>query len=277
MITASRKLFVLHLVANALLLWLAYEWLGVGESTRLRLVWSALDALAILALVSWFHGATLVFFRTSEPKINGAFRTALGHIPALLVAAILVLVLYGLLAWAAAASGQPAFRLASWLTLKLRTPVKPATVARIFLGAFWIVRWVVLPVGLLPMASGIAARGWRGFGEWSWRGGGRYWLGGPLPPVGGLWVAFGLLRIAARGWRGFGEWSWRGGWRYWLEVPLLLVAGLWLPFVLLGWVPAVSGFTMEMVSFSLRMLVAYLLFVGALWTLKRVTAARKRE
>jgi hypothetical protein len=237
MITASRKLFVLHLVANALLLWLAYEWLGVGESTRLRLVWSALDALAILALVSWFHGATLVFFRTSEPKINGAFRTALGHIPALLVAAILVLVLYGLLAWAAAASGQPAFRLASWLTLKLRTPVKPATVARIFLGAFWIVRWVVLPVGLLPMASGIAARGWRGFGERSWR----------------------------------------GGWRYWLEVPLLLVAGLWLPFVLLGWVPAVSGFTMEMVSFSLRMLVAYLLFVGALWTLERVTAARKRE
>src|ERR1035441_5784286 len=199
MITASRKLFVLHLVANALLLWLAYEWLGVGESTRLRLVWSALDALAILALVSWFHGATLVFFRTSEPKINGAFRTALGHIPALLVAAILVLVLYGLLAWAAAASGQPAFRLASWLTLKLRTPVKPATVARIFLGA------------------------------------------------------------------------------YWLEVPLLLAAGLGLPFVLLGWVPAVSGFTMEMVSFSLRMLVAYLLFVGALWTLERVTAARKRE
>src|ERR1035437_132167 len=237
MITASRKLFVLHLVANGLLLWLAYEWLGVGESTRLRLVWSALDALAILALVSWFHGATLVFFRTSEPKINGAFRTALGHIPALLAAAILVLVLYGLLAWAAAASGQPAFRLASWLPLKLRTPVKPATMARIFLGGFWIVRWMVLPAALLPMASGIAVRGWRGFGEFSWR----------------------------------------GGWRYWLEVPLLLVAGLPLPFVLLAWVPTVSGFTLEVVSFSLRMLVAYLVFVGAVWTLERLTAGLRRE
>ena len=70
-------------------------------------------------------------------------------------------------------------------------------------------RWMVLPVALLPMASGIAARGWRGFGE------------------------FTLAR----------------GWRYWLEVPLLLVAGLLLPFVLLGWVPAVSGFTLEVVSF----------------------------
>ena len=49
---------MLHLVANALLLWLGYEWLGVGESTALRLAWSALDALAILALVCWLHGAT---------------------------------------------------------------------------------------------------------------------------------------------------------------------------------------------------------------------------
>jgi hypothetical protein len=197
------------------------------------LLWSALDALAILALVCWFHGATLVFFRKhGELKINDAFRMSLRHVPALLSATILVLALYGLLAWAAGASGQPAFRLASWLTLKLRTPVKPATVARVFQGAFWVVRWVVLPAALLPMASGIAERGWRGFGEFSWR----------------------------------------SGWRYWLAVPLLLAAGLLLPFVVLGWVPAVSGFTLEMVSFSLRALVAYLLFVGSIWTLERVTA-----
>ena len=118
------------------------------------------------------------------------------------------------------------------LTLKLRTAVKPTTVARIFLIGFWIVRWVVLPVALLPMASGIAARGWRGFAEFTWR----------------------------------------RGWRYWLEVPLLLVAGLVLPFVLLSWVPTVSGFTLEVISFSLRMLAAYLIFVGALWTLEQRVA-----
>jgi hypothetical protein len=232
MSSASRKLFVLHLVADALLLWLGYLWLGVAESTRALLLFSALSALGILALACWFHGATLVFFRKGdgpEVGIKDAFRTALRHLPVLLVAAILILALYGLLAWAAAATGQPAFRLASWLTLKLRTAVKPTTVARIFLGGFWIVRWVVLPVALLPLASGIAARGWRGFAEFTRR----------------------------------------GGWRRWLEVPLLLVAGLLLPFVLLSWVPAVGGFTLEVVSFSLRGLVAYLLFVGALWTLER--------
>jgi hypothetical protein len=235
MSAASRKFFVLHLVADAVLLWLGYLWLGVAESTRTLLLFSTLSALGILALASWFHGATLVFFRTDggpEVEIKGAFRTALRHLPALLVAAILVLALYGLLAWAAGASGQPAFRLASWLTLKLRIAVRPTTVARVFLGAFWIVRWVVLPVALLPMASGIAARGWREAGEFAWR----------------------------------------GGWRRWLEVPLLLVAGLLLPFVLLSWVPEVSGFTLEVVSFSVRMLLAYVLFVGALWTLERRVA-----
>jgi hypothetical protein len=240
MSAAPRRFFVLHLVADALLLWLGYLWLGVGESTRTWLIFSALAALGILALACWFHGATLVFFRKGggpEVGVKDAFRTALGHLPALVAAAILVLGLYGLLAWAAAASGQPAFRLASWLTLKLRTAVKPTTVARIFLGGFWIVRWVVLPVALLPMASGIAARGWRGFGEFTWR----------------------------------------TGWRNWLEVPMLLVAGLVLPFVLLSWVPAVGGFTLEVVSFTLRMLVAYLLFVGALWRLERVTAGLRRE
>ena len=235
MSSASRKFFVFHLFADALLLWLGYLWLGVGESTRTWLIFSALAALGILALACWFHGATLVFFRKGdgpEVGIKDAFRIALGHLPMLVAAAILVLVLYGLLAWAAAASGQPAFRLASWLTLELRSAVKPTTVARIFLGGFWIVRWVVLPVALLPMASGIAARGWRGFAEFTWR----------------------------------------GGWRRWLEVPLLLVAGLLLPFVVLSWVPAVSGFTLEVISFSVRMLVAYLLFVGALWTLERRVA-----
>jgi hypothetical protein len=233
MTSAARKFFLVHLVANALLLWVAYEWLGVGESTRLRLLGSALYAVAILALFCWFHGATLVFFREGELRIRDAFAASLRQVPALLAAAVLVLVLYGLVAWAAGASGQPAFRLASWLTLKLRTPVKPATVARIFLGGFWIVRWVLLPAALLPMASAISAHGWRGFGE---------------------------LR-------------WRGGWRYWLEMPLLLVAGLLLPFVLLGWVPALSGFALEAASFAVRMLLAYLLFAGAIWTLERRTVA----
>jgi hypothetical protein len=55
----------------------------------------------------------------------------------------------------------------------------------------------------------------------------------------------------------------RSAWLFWLETPALLVCALWLPFTLLGWKPHMSGFTMEMVSFILRLLAAYLLFVAA--------------
>ena len=55
MSAASRKLFLLHFVADALLLWLGYLWLGVAESSRALLVLSALSAVGILAVACW-HG-----------------------------------------------------------------------------------------------------------------------------------------------------------------------------------------------------------------------------
>lgn len=231
MSSAERRLLALHLAGDALLLYLGYLWLGVGESSGLKLAWSAAFALLLLALACWLHGGTFVFFRSPGGGMRAAFGAAARRVPALLVAAIIVIALYGLLAMAAVWSAQPAFRLASWLTLTLRTPVKPATVARIFLGVFWVVRWVVLPVALVPLGSAIAAQGWRGFRLVSWR----------VPR------------------------------RYWVMAPVLLAAGLLLPFVLLRWVPAVNGFTLEMASFVARMLGAYLLFVGSIWWLERVT------
>jgi hypothetical protein len=235
--TATRKLFLLHFPANALLLWLGYQWLGIAESTTLNLVASAAGAIAILALACWLHSTTLGFFRSGkgeEAGLAASFRAALGTLPAFVLAAMIVLALYGALAWAAGASGQPAFRLASWLTLTLRVAVKPATVAQVFLAGFWIVRWVVLPVALMPAACGIAARGWRGLTECTWR----------------------------------------SNWRYWIAVPVLLLAGLVLPLLLVSWVPLTGGFALEILSFTVRTIVAYLLFICAVWILEVRTAER---
>jgi hypothetical protein len=83
------------------------------------------------------------------------------------------------------------------------------------------VRWIVLPLVLVPMVSAIAAGGWRGFGAIGWR---------------------------VRQWR----------------IPVLLVAGLLLPWLLLGWVPRAGGFSMEVASFALRALFAYVICIGSL-------------
>ncbi|MEI9971638.1 MAG: hypothetical protein WDO73_06030 [Ignavibacteriota bacterium] len=230
----TRLFCSIHLVANALLLWLAYEWLAMSESSTVRLLWSALLALLILAAASLLHGATFTSFRKGvAPGVGPAFRTALRHLLPVLVVVAAAIALYGFLEWWAGYSVIPTAKLASWLTLQFRKPVRPATVLSCFNAVLWMVRWALLPAELLPLFSGVAARGWRGIDEFGWR---RY------------------SRL------------------YRLEVPLLTLCAVWIPLRLLNWVPKVKGFNMEMASFGLRVAGAYVLFVGAAMVLAYLTS-----
>jgi len=229
MTRSTSLLVLLHFVGNALLLGLGYYWLGLGESSGTRLVWSFFVAAVFVCLAVWLHGATFAYFRaTDSSHLTAAFRTALRNLVPLIVLGVLVLCLYALLEWWRDYSPQPAFKIASYLTLKLRKPVKPATVLRVFNILLWVLRWAVLPIILLPLPAEMSSRGWSGL-----RGHSRARAKRPL---------------------------------YWLEVPLLLTCAFWLPFKLIGWVPHMSGFRMEMASFLSRLILAYLLFTGA-WLL----------
>jgi hypothetical protein len=232
------RLFAIHIAGNALVLGLAYYWLGIGESSAATLALGAALAVVILSLACCLHGGTLVFFRADQPRsLSAAFRTVLRHMAQLLAAVILIAAVYWLLAQWAAYSATPALRIASWCTLKLRKPIKPATVLRAFDLVLALVRWMVVPVFVLPMLSGIAARGWRGFAE------------------------FGRHRHSRF---------------YWFAAPLLLLCALALPWQLVGWVPRVSSFAMEMLSFVVRAAVAYLLFITGWIFLASLTSGGKR-
>lgn len=163
MTRATRILCLIHFVGNALLLWLAYYWLGVGESTIGRLVWSALLGILIGVTAVWLHGSSFAFFRTDRSALKPALHTALRNLLPLFMLAVVVVIVYGLLSWWRDYSAQPAFKIASYLTLKLRKPLKPASVLAVFNGVLWIVRWVILPVVLLPLAANVANNGWRGY------------------------------------------------------------------------------------------------------------------
>ena len=231
------RLFAIHAVGNALVLGLAYYWLGIGESSAGALVWSATLAVVILMMACCLHGGTLVFFRADQPRsLSAAFRTVLRHMAPFLAAVILIAAVYWLLAQWAAYSATPALRIASWCTLKLRKPIKPATVLRAFDLVLALVRWMVVPVFALPMFSGMAARGWRGAAE------------------------FGRDRRSRF---------------YWAAVPVLLVCALGIPWQLVGWVPRVPNFTLEMLSFMVRAAAAYLLFIAGWMFLASVTSGGK--
>jgi hypothetical protein len=232
------RLFAIHAVGNALVLGLAYYWLGIGESSAATLVWSAALALIILSMASCLHGGTLVFFRADQPRsLSAAFRAVLRHMAPFLAAVILIAAVYWLFAQWAAYSATPALRIASWCTLKLRKPIKPAAVLRAFDLVLALVRWMGGPVFVLPMFSGIAARGWRGSSE------------------------FGRHRRRRL---------------YWIAAPLLLLCALALPWHLVAWVPRVGSFTLEMLSFTVRAAVSYLLFITGWMFLASLTSGGNR-
>ena len=219
-------LATLHLVAVSLLLWLGYYWLGIGETKTATLFWSLLVAVFILSFGSAVFGADLVYFRKMEDRsISGALRTSGRNILPLLIAALAIAVLYGLLQTWAAYSGRPAFQVASYLTLKLRIPVKPASVARVFNTVLWLVRWMAIPAVLIPVVGEIASLGWSGFRA---------------------------ARMTKR------------KWIYWIAATLVLVCTVKVPLLLVDWKPAVDGFGLEAVSFAVRAVAGWLLF-GCGW------------
>ncbi len=71
-------LCVLHLLGNALLLWLGYYWLGIGEANGLQLAWSAFVILVFICSAIWLHGTALALFDANrESTLAGAARAAL--------------------------------------------------------------------------------------------------------------------------------------------------------------------------------------------------------
>jgi hypothetical protein len=141
-------------------------------------------AALFVCLTCWLYGASFAFF--AERRVWPAFTASLRRLAPLVAVAIAAVVIYSLLARLTDAMDGPGFRLASWLTLKLRKPVKPDTVQAIFHAVFWAVRWIVLPVLALPMVSAIVSRPSR---RRTWL----YWIETPVLLLAALWAPLKLV------------------------------------------------------------------------------------
>lgn len=235
---ANASIVALHLIGNAILLWLGYYWLGVGESDAAHLAWSAIVILVFGLSAIWLHGAALALFSAeSEGRLGAAARMALRRLPPLFILAVAAAIVYGLVAWWRDSFGHEVFVIGSYATLKLRKPVAPSGVMRAFDVFIWLMRWMVVPALLFRLGASIALRGWAGF----------------APP----WTR---PRIS---------------WLYWPATCALLVCAIWVPLKLINWVPHVSQFTVQVASLGSRLGVGYLLFVGGLLMLEFLTSGGK--
>lgn len=230
-------LCLLHLIGNGALLGVGYYWLGVGEANASRLALSALLLAIFIAGAAWLHGASLAYFRDPAPHRIGAMLTApLRRLLPLVLLSVAVAALYFALNLWRPLDASVATTIASFFTLTFQTPVRPGSVQTVLDAIWWVVLWAAIPALLLPLGSGVAARGWRGIGE-------------------------------------FGA-QWRN-WRYWLAAPALLIGAVWVPLRLVTWKPAMGDFSVEMASVIARFGVAYLLFVGLCLLLAFVTSRGK--
>ena len=233
--TRSLGLFTaVHLAANAAILSGAYVWLGIGETRALTLAESLFVAVLLVLAVSVTYGATFAFFGLGErEEVLPAWKSAARNLLPLASAAVVIALAYWILTLWQDYSSQPAFKIASFLTVTFRTPIAPGSVGKVLDGLLWAVRWAALPVVFVPMLASIATRGWKGFSSAA-RGAGLWWL--------------------------------------WCATPVLLLGALWAPLAILAWKPHVGGFAMQMVSFTIRAVIAYLIF-GAAWLALAFTAS----
>jgi hypothetical protein len=227
---------MIHLAGNASLLLFGYYWLGLGESDSMHLALSAAVLLIFALAATWLHATALVMFRPDEGlRLPGAALRTLRHLLPLFFLSVLVLLVYLALAYFYDSFGHEAFTIGSFGTMKLRRPVEPNNVLQAFHFFIWLLRWFVVPVMTLPLASEIANRGWPGFNL----------------------VAFKRSRNVL----------------FWIQAGLLTVAAVHLPLHLFLWVPKMSSFSMEVISVMARLGLAYLLFTAGLLALEFVTSA----
>jgi len=232
------RLWILHVVMNVFLILGIYAWLSIGDANGAQLAGTVIYGIAIAFLGLWLYDGTFVWFSNIPRRgLAISFARALRTLAPFTLMAGFALLIYWLLSRATDQIPDSAATAASWLTLKLRHPVKPATIARVLRWLVLLVEWFGAPLLLLPITASVASRGWLGFGR----------------------HRFDALRR-----------------RYLVECPTYLIIAFLVPYAITHWVPGVHGFTWQTVSAALRFAAAYLIFVTAWLALTLVTASRPR-
>lgn len=213
-----KRLWLIQAAGNAFLFWCAFAWLGIRDSRTSQLMETVVFGLLILVPWLWMQDATFAYCGDRSQSLWEAFRKGartLAVFSAVVIAFVVIVWALGKLQGPVATAGQ---RTASWLTFHLRKPIKPDSWARGYLAVLWGVRWIVVPVLILPIAAGAALQGARGM----WRRSRRI---------------LGVQYIVA------------------------LVIGFWVPGLLIHWVPNLTETAAQVVSFVMRIAVAYLLMI----------------
>lgn len=160
------RLWVIQFLGNVVLFLAFVWWTQPWEANWGQIVFSSLLLLVTAAAALVLHGGTLDFFhlahQSNEARLKPAFRSALRHVPAMALWAV-IFVLVQLLVWKL---DQYSISLPGYLRSEfpawLRRIISEPALDNIYSGIIWLLRWVIVPGLLLPFALFCAEKGFRG-------------------------------------------------------------------------------------------------------------------
>jgi predicted ribosomally synthesized peptide with SipW-like signal peptide len=256
----SKRVWLLHIIANAVLMLLAYLFLVLPDRTGLQVFGSAFVAALVILAALWLHGSTFAYFNdvhdSSCPTLlapnSGAkgwgcwwknFRAFPRRLPAALLWLLVIVAILWLWMrldpWLYSISGL--MRQKSTLLRKMFSPRSMDQIVHFKLFFVWA---FILPITFLPLFAAISRRGFAGWAAHGWRA---------------------VLRAIKN-------------WRWWLSYFILFHLAFWFPLRLAHWVPSASTLGGEFTSLILRFTLAYLLAITAwLLTISAVTHFTRQE
>jgi len=226
------KLWLLNLVANAVMLAVWYFWLIIPDAHGWQVAGSALIALVVVVAVLWLRAGTLAWFRVAEFRRQGgiwrAYRHSWRHVWAL---GIWVLV-FAALAWLLWGVSGYVPQFAVWFRQKLGGGPPPRNIMRDVNWLLLLICGFVLPGLWAPMATTISAVGFKAE----------------------------HIILSRRVWkRPF----------YWLWFCLLLGATVYSAYKLVWWIPDLQTLRQQAWSAAGRFLLAYIIgvtgFIAVVW------------
>lgn len=226
------KLWMLNLVANAVVLAVVYFWLLIPDARGWQVAGSAILAVIVIASVLWLRAGTLAYFRIAESRGQGsvwrAYRHALRHVPAL---AVWVLVFLAI-AWLLWSLDPYVPQFAVWIRQKLGGGPPPRNIMADVNWLLLLVVGFVMPGLWLPIATTVSSVGFK-----------------PEHII-----------LSRRVWKRP---------MYWLCFCVLLGVSVYIPYKLVWWIPDLQTIRQQAWSMGLRFLIAYLVgltgFIAVVW------------
>jgi len=230
----SKRIWLLQLVLNALLLFAFWLWLSVPEAHVWEVAFSFLLAVVIVWTELWLQCATLAHFqKPPDAKLRDTFGRTWSRVPLFGIWIAIGAVLFWLALHATSQSGQLGGWLRHALPAFLRNHISPRHCANTVEAAFGVIAWILVPAFWLPAAARISRKA-------------------------------SAHSRQSREQRPIRRLTW------WLAYLVLFATGGYAPYKLVYWIPEVTGLRRQTLSMGIRFAAAYVLIITSWWIMAAI-------